>query len=79
MDFAFEASVIAARGADGAFAAYDPPENKHENHILRRSTVPGRLSKAQGDEAKAIARGSPRRWIMSVCWRSNCLWPTMAR
>ena len=55
VDFAFEASVIAARGADGAFAAYDPPENDHENHILRRSTVPGRLTKAQSDEAKAIA------------------------
>ncbi len=56
IDFAFEASVVAARGGDGAFAAYDPPENAHENHILRRSTVPGRLTKAQGDEAKAMAR-----------------------
>jgi 5-(carboxyamino)imidazole ribonucleotide synthase len=56
VDFSFEASVIAARGADSSFAAYDPPENIHENHILRRSTVPGRLTKAQGDEAKAIAR-----------------------
>jgi 5-(carboxyamino)imidazole ribonucleotide synthase len=56
VDFAFEASVVAARGADGSFAAYDPPENIHENHILRRSIVPGRLSKAQSDEAKAIAR-----------------------
>ncbi len=56
VDFSFEASVIAARGADGAFAAYDPPENEHENHILRRSTVPGRLTNAQSDEAKTIAR-----------------------
>ena len=56
VDFAFEASVIAARGADGAFAAYDPPENAHENHILRRSTVPGRLTPAQSDAAKAIAK-----------------------
>jgi 5-(carboxyamino)imidazole ribonucleotide synthase len=56
VDFAFEASVIAARGADGSFAAYDPPENAHENHILRRSTVPGRLSVGQGAQAKAIAR-----------------------
>ena len=47
VDFSFEASVVAARGADGAFAAYDPPENEHENHILRRSTVPSRLSAAQ--------------------------------
>ena len=56
VDFAFEASVVAARGADGAFAAYDPPENEHENHILRRSIVPGRLTAAQVDEAKAIAK-----------------------
>ncbi len=55
VDFAFEASVIAARGRDGAFAAYDPPENFHENHILRRSTVPSRLSAAQCEEAKEIA------------------------
>ena len=56
VDFAFEASVVAARGADGQFAAYDPPENDHENHILRRSTVPSRLSAAQVDEAKAMAK-----------------------
>jgi len=56
VDFAFEASVVAARSLDGKFAAYDPPENIHENHILRRSIVPGRLSKKQSDEAKAMAR-----------------------
>jgi 5-(carboxyamino)imidazole ribonucleotide synthase len=56
VDFSFEASVVAAHGANGQFAAYDPPENDHENHILRRSTVPSRLSKAQVDEAKAIAK-----------------------
>lgn len=56
VDFAFEASVVAARSWHGKFAAYDPPENIHENHILRRSMVPGRLSKVQADEAKAIAR-----------------------
>ena len=48
--------MVAARGADGSFAAYDPPENIHENHILRRSIVPGRLTPAQSDEAKAIAK-----------------------
>ena len=56
VDFAFEASVVGARGRDGAFAAYDPPENLHEHHILRRSTVPSRLSTAQVADAKAIAR-----------------------
>jgi 5-(carboxyamino)imidazole ribonucleotide synthase len=56
VDFAFEASVIAARGTDGSFAVYDPPENAHADHILRRSIVPGRLTAGQSDEAKAIAR-----------------------
>lgn len=56
VDFSYEASVVAAHGANGQFAAYDPPENEHENHILRRSTVPSRLSQAQVNEAKAIAR-----------------------
>jgi 5-(carboxyamino)imidazole ribonucleotide synthase len=55
VDFSYEASVVAARGSDGAFAAYDPPENEHENHILRRSTVPSRLSAGQVQEAKTIA------------------------
>jgi 5-(carboxyamino)imidazole ribonucleotide synthase len=56
VDFSFEASVVAAHGAGGAFAAYDPPENDHEHHILRRSTVPSRLTAAQVAEAKTIAR-----------------------
>lgn len=56
VDFAFEASVVAARGRDGQFAAYDPPENVHEHHILRRSIVPSRLTPRQADEAKAMAK-----------------------
>ena len=56
VDFAFEASVVAARGRDGAFAAYDPPKNEHENHILRRSTVPSPLDPEKSAEAVAVAR-----------------------
>ena len=56
VDFAFEASVVAARARNGAFAAYDPPRNEHENHILRRSTVPSPLAPSQVEEARAIAR-----------------------
>jgi 5-(carboxyamino)imidazole ribonucleotide synthase len=44
VEFAYEASVIGVRARDGRFAAYDPPRNEHENHILRRSTVPSPLS-----------------------------------
>ena len=56
VDFAFEASVIAARGANGEFRFYDPPENEHGDHILRRSTVPSRLTVAQTEHARSIAR-----------------------
>ena len=56
VEFDFEASVIVARGADGSFAAYDPPENLHAHHILKRSTVPGRLSDMQAGQARMIAR-----------------------
>jgi 5-(carboxyamino)imidazole ribonucleotide synthase len=55
VEFAFEASVIGVRGRDGSFAAYDPPRNEHENHILRRSTVPAPLSPEKIKEAVALA------------------------
>jgi 5-(carboxyamino)imidazole ribonucleotide synthase len=42
--FAREVSVIAARGADGMVAAYDPAENVHRDGILRTSTVPARIA-----------------------------------
>jgi 5-(carboxyamino)imidazole ribonucleotide synthase len=42
--FTAEISVIAARSLEGAFAAYDPPHNTHENGILARSVVPSGLS-----------------------------------
>ncbi|MBB4003957.1 5-(carboxyamino)imidazole ribonucleotide synthase [Aurantimonas endophytica] len=53
--FAYECSVIAARGTDGTVVAYDPAENVHSLGILRRSTVPGRLTQSVADAAKAIA------------------------
>lgn len=56
VEFSFEASVVAARGHDGAFAAYDPSQNEHENHILRRSLVPSPLTTQQIAEAESIAR-----------------------
>jgi 5-(carboxyamino)imidazole ribonucleotide synthase len=56
VDFSYEASLVAARGRDGSFAAFDPPMNEHENHILRRSTVPSPLSDDSAAEAVRIAR-----------------------
>jgi 5-(carboxyamino)imidazole ribonucleotide synthase len=56
MDFSFEASVVAACARDGSFAAFDLPKNEHENHILRRSTVPAPLSVEAARDATTIAR-----------------------
>jgi 5-(carboxyamino)imidazole ribonucleotide synthase len=56
VDFAMEISVIAARGRDGAFCAYDPPRNIHRGGILRSSTVPSGLNGAVLAEAVSLAR-----------------------
>jgi 5-(carboxyamino)imidazole ribonucleotide synthase len=50
-----EISVIAARGLDGAVAAFDPGENEHEGGILRRTRVPARVPPAIAQEAVLIA------------------------
>ena len=55
VDFAFEASVIAARGLDGRVAAYDPGENVHRAGILHTTRVPSRLTAAQRQDAVLIA------------------------
>jgi 5-(carboxyamino)imidazole ribonucleotide synthase len=51
--FAREVSVVAARGRDGSFAAYDVCENEHENHILSLTRAPARI--AHETAAAAIA------------------------
>lgn len=53
--FEREISVIAARGADGAVACFDPGENVHEDGILRRTTIPAGCGDAVAAAAKEIA------------------------
>lgn len=53
--FEREVSVIGARFKDGAFAAFDLPENVHEGGILRTSTVPAKISDKTARQAKAHA------------------------
>ena len=55
VQFSREVSVIAARGVDGAVAAYDPGENVHQDGILRTTTVPARLTPGQRTDAVLIA------------------------
>ncbi|TFZ59893.1 5-(carboxyamino)imidazole ribonucleotide synthase [Methylorubrum sp. Q1] len=55
--FEREISVVAARGPDGTFAAYDPCANEHRDHILALTRVPAPgLTRTTGDAAVAIAR-----------------------
>lgn len=56
VDFAREISVVAARGLDGEFRAYDICENTHEHHILARTTVPARISPETAAKAVECAR-----------------------
>jgi 5-(carboxyamino)imidazole ribonucleotide synthase len=54
--FSCEVSVIAARGLDGSFAAFDVTENEHRNHILHRSVAPAKILPATSRKAIATAR-----------------------
>ncbi len=54
--FDCEVSVVAARGLDGSFKAYDVTENEHRNHILHRSVAPSRLSAETAAKAVSTAR-----------------------
>ena len=56
VNFRMEMSVICARGADGAFAAYEPTENIHRNHILHTSTVPAKIDEMLAAEAVYVAQ-----------------------
>jgi 5-(carboxyamino)imidazole ribonucleotide synthase len=51
-----EISVVAARAADGAFVAFDPPENDHSGGILRKSVFPSSAPKPVLDEAVRMAK-----------------------
>ncbi|OCX66066.1 5-(carboxyamino)imidazole ribonucleotide synthase [Thioclava sp. SK-1] len=55
VNFSAEISVIAARGADGQVACFDPGENIHENGILHTTTVPAKLSESLRTDAILIA------------------------
>lgn len=57
VDFEREASVVAARGVDGAFTHWGVFANDHVDHILDVSVAPAPLPPEVAREAVAIARG----------------------
>ena len=56
MPFEREASIIAARGVDGAVRLFPLTENRHAEHILRESLAPAAVAPAVAAQAGAIAR-----------------------
>jgi 5-(carboxyamino)imidazole ribonucleotide synthase len=56
VDFTGEASVVAARGLDGAFAHYGVMENRHARHILDVTVAPARLPPPVAARAGDLAR-----------------------
>ncbi len=54
--FGSEVSVVAARGIDGAFRAFDATENEHRHHILHRSVAPAGLKRGAALEAVQATR-----------------------
>lgn len=55
VNFQREVSVIAARSADGKVECFEVTENDHQNHILKTSTVPAKVSEDTAKEAEKIA------------------------
>ena len=56
VDFAMEASVVAARGLDGSFSHFPVVENRHRNHILDLSIPDAPLTEDQQQAAVCLAR-----------------------
>ena len=54
--FEREVSVVAARSADGSFAAFPLVENRHANHILDVTIAPAQVSPEIAAEAEQLTR-----------------------
>ena len=56
IEFERELSVVVARDRAGEMSVYDPSENLHEDHILKKTVVPAGTSEIVQKEAQAIGR-----------------------
>src|SRR5262249_5155038 len=56
VEFEREVSVVAARGADGAFTDWGVIENRHRNHILDVSIPPAAVPPEVARQARDLAR-----------------------
>ena len=71
VSFEREISIIAARGSDGALAAYDPAENVHRDGILHTSTVPARIRRKPPRPRAPTPSRSLKRSTMSASSASS--------
>jgi 5-(carboxyamino)imidazole ribonucleotide synthase len=55
VEFTRELSVVAARGLDGRVEAYDPVENRHEDHILKTTIAPAAMTPERANDAAGLA------------------------
>ena len=55
VDFAAEASVVVARGADGRAVCYPAALNRHERHILDSTLMPAPVGPVVAQESRALA------------------------
>jgi len=55
VDFAFELSVVTARGVDGTMRSFPPVLNRHRDHILHETVAPAPMPLGLAGEAVAIA------------------------
>jgi 5-(carboxyamino)imidazole ribonucleotide synthase len=58
VDFARELAVVAARGADGAFADFGVVETRHRNHVLDLAIAPAPVPPAVARAAREVARAA---------------------
>lgn len=56
VEFSRELSIVAARGVDGAFAAFPLVENRHVNHILDVTIAPADVAPSVARQAESLAR-----------------------
>ena len=56
INFAQEISVVAARGEDATYTAFDTVENRHRDHILDLTLAPARIPDSVDRQAQSLAR-----------------------
>lgn len=70
VDFAYEASVVVARGLDGTVAAFDLVENRHSDHVLHQTIVPAdapdAVRRAAREAAERVAEGLGYVGVLAV-------------